>query len=55
MEQKNNPPIPRKMDEINSRIEKLERESKQNYKKIEEKIDKKTKSVGKRMKILNMS
>jgi hypothetical protein len=28
------------MAEINSRIEKLERYSKQNYKKLEEKIDK---------------
>jgi hypothetical protein len=29
------------MAEINSRIEKLEKESKQNYKKVEEKNDKK--------------
>ena len=35
------------MAEINSIIEKLERESKQNYKKLEEKIDKKTRRAPK--------
>jgi hypothetical protein len=43
------------MAEINSRIEKLERESKQNYKKLEEKIDKNEEEINKNMKILNMS
>jgi hypothetical protein len=35
------------MDKINARIEKLKRDSKQNYKKLEEKIDKKTRRAPK--------